>query len=143
MVGGFGSLPSLDHGDPADRVILMTSNRKMVTFGRKLIRQKPYLDTNGANVNLDVDYSKCPKCGTPLEPPGTSGGRPRRWCSPGCQRSGEAEMRRINGVLRDLGRKKSWRQINGYDTEQIDEVMAGWQCLYDRLAGVPERGDDD
>jgi hypothetical protein len=87
--------------------------------------------------------SKCPKCGTDLDPPGPSGGRPRRWCSDGCLRSGEAEMRRINGVLRDLGHKKSWNQINGRGTEQIDAVTAQWQQLYDHLAGVPERGDDD
>ena len=45
------------------------------------------------------------------------GGRPRRWCSAGCQRSGEAEMRRINHVLRHLGRKKSWNQLHGHGTE--------------------------
>ena len=87
---------------------------------------------------MDPD-SKCPKCGTPLEPPGSNGGRPRRWCSPGCQRSGESEMRRIHSVLRDLSRKKSFSQIHGYGTEQIDAVMAEWQRAYDHLAGVPER----
>lgn len=85
---------------------------------------------------MDPD-SKCPKCDRPLEPPGSSGGRPRRWCSPGCQRSGEAEMRRINHVLRQLGRKKSWNQLHGHGTTQVDAVMAEWQRAYDRLAGVP------
>ena len=92
---------------------------------------------------MDPD-SKCPKCGTPLEPPGSSGGRPRRWCSPGCQRSGESEMRRIHSVLRDLGSKKSFAQVNGHRTEHIehiDAVMTEWQRKYDRLAGVPERGE--
>ena len=46
-------------------------------------------------------------------------------------------MRRINHVLRHLGRKKSWNQLNGHDTEQVDAVMAEWQRDYDRLAGVP------
>lgn len=86
---------------------------------------------------MDPD-SKCPKCDRPLEPPDAQGGRPRRWCSAGCQRSGEAEMRRINHVLRHLGRKKSWNQLHGQGTEQVDAVMAGWQRAYDILAGVPE-----
>ena len=46
-------------------------------------------------------------------------------------------MRRINHVLRHLGRKKSWNQLHGQDTEQVDAVMAEWQQAYDQLAGVP------
>jgi hypothetical protein len=86
-----------------------------------------------------VESGKCPKCGIPLEPPGSSGGRPRRWCTPGCQRCGEAEMRRINHVLRHLGRQKSWQQLQCRPTERLDEVIAEWQRAYDQLAGVPER----
>ena len=93
---------------------------------------------------MGVESSKCPKCGINLVPPGSSGGRPRRWCTPGCQRSGEAEMRRMNHVLRNLERKRSWSQIHqGGGTVRIDEVIAEWQRKYDSLAGVPERGDDE
>jgi hypothetical protein len=86
--------------------------------------------------------SKCPKCGTPLEPPDTQGGRPRRWCSAGCQRSGEAKMRRINGVLKRLEKDKAHVQRHSNHApsiERIDAVIAEWQQQYDRLAGVPER----
>jgi hypothetical protein len=91
----------------------------------------------------------CPKCGTPLEPPGTPGGRPRRWCSPGCQRSGEAQMRRINLVLKRMELDKARQQRYGPGSHrdaailQLDAVIAEWQKAYDRLAGVPERGSDD
>ena len=90
------------------------------------------------------DSKLCPKCGTRLEPPGDSGGRPRRWCSPGCQRSGEAEMRRVNQVLRKLEKDKSWRQVHSptRDTSQFDAVIAEWQQKYDRLAGAGERGEE-
>ncbi len=94
---------------------------------------------------MDSD-SKCPKCGNPLKPPGTSGGRPRRWCSPGCQRSGEAQMRRINLVLKRLELDKAWHQRHSNHPatiERIDATIAERQRAYDHLAGVPKRGDDD
>jgi hypothetical protein len=90
---------------------------------------------------MEMD-SRCPKCDTPLEPPGTPGGRPRRWCSAGCQRSGEAEMRRINLVLKRLELDKAWQQRHSNHPatiERIDAVIAEWQQQYDHLAGVPER----
>jgi hypothetical protein len=46
-------------------------------------------------------------------------------------------MRRINHVLRHLSRQKSWQELQCYDTERIDDVMAEWQRTYDRLCGVP------
>jgi hypothetical protein len=54
-------------------------------------------------------------------------------------------MRRINQVLRKLQRDKSWQQVHmpTRDTTKFDAVIAEWQRKYDRLAGVPERGDDD
>jgi hypothetical protein len=90
---------------------------------------------------MNLHSKDCPKCGTPLEPPGDSGGRPRRWCSPGCQRSGEAEMRRINSLLKHLELNKSRLQCHGpaLGIERIDEVIAEWQRKYDQLAGVAVR----
>jgi hypothetical protein len=80
----------------------------------------------------------CPHCGCDIQPPDTQGGRPRRWCSPGCQRSGEARMRRINGLLKRLEGKKSWNQLHGHDSTRYDEVIAEWQQQYDHLAGCPQ-----
>jgi hypothetical protein len=85
--------------------------------------------------------SKCPHCDNPLDPPGTQGGRPRRWCSAGCQRSGEAEMRRLHRVLVRLELDKVWQQRHGRPAmiERIDEQIAERKRAYDRLAGVAER----
>jgi hypothetical protein len=44
----------------------------------------------------------CPKCGADLPKRLPKGGRPSRWCSEGCQRSGEAEMSRLQSLLRKL-----------------------------------------
>jgi len=89
---------------------------------------------------MDTD-SKCPKCGTPLEPPGTSGGRPRRWCSPGCQRAGEAQMRRLHRVLVRLELDKALQQRHSNHPatiERIDEQIAERKREYDHLAGCPQ-----
>jgi hypothetical protein len=89
----------------------------------------------------------CPSCDRDIQPPDAQGGRPRRWCSPGCQRSGEARMRRIHAVLKRLELDKAHHQRYGPEShrdaaiERIDEVIATWQEAYDRLAGVPERED--
>jgi hypothetical protein len=91
---------------------------------------------------MDPD-SKCPRCGATLPPPGSSGGRPRRWCSTGCQRSGESQMRNIHAVIKRVMLDKAWQQrhMPGRDTSQFDVVIAEWQQKYDTLAGVPERGE--
>jgi hypothetical protein len=84
----------------------------------------------------------CPYCGREIPPPGVRGGRPRRWCSAGCQRAGEAQMRRINLVLKRLELDKAWQQRHSRHTatiELIDAQIAEQQARYDRLAGVPER----
>ena len=94
----------------------------------------------------DRKPGECPKCGIPLEPPGVSGGRPRRWCSAGCQRAGEAQMRIIHAVIKRLELDKTWQQRHSRHVatiEQIDELIAERRREYDRLAGVPERGDDE
>lgn len=90
----------------------------------------------------------CPYCGRDIQPPDVQGGRPRRWCSAGCQRSGEERMRRLHLVLNGLERDKVWQQRHaderyGRETaiERIDELIAERQRVYDHLAGVPERED--
>ena len=84
----------------------------------------------------------CPNCDRQIEPPGSQGGRPRRWCSAGCQRSGEAKMRRLHQVLKRLERDRAWYLVHGRSnayTEKIDAQIAVEQQKFDHLAGVPER----
>lgn len=89
-----------------------------------------------------MDSKLCPKCGAALEPPGSSGGRPRRWCSDSCQRSGEAKMRRIGQVLRNLEKDRAWHKVHSSHAPTLarfDAEIATQQACYDRLAGCPER----
>jgi hypothetical protein len=83
----------------------------------------------------------CPNCDRDIQPPDTQGGRPRRWCSAGCQRSGEAEMRRLHRVLVRLELDKVLQQRHGRPAmiERIDEQIAERKRAYDHLAGVPGR----
>jgi hypothetical protein len=51
---------------------------------------------------------------------------------------------RCNPVLKKLELDKAWQQrhMPTRDTTQFDAVIAEWQRKYDRLAGVPERGEE-
>src|SRR5689334_9707843 len=89
--------------------------------------------------NHPCAIARCPNCGREIQPPGPFGGRPRRWCSAGCQRSGEAKMRRVNQVLRRLDKDRAWYQVLGYCSETVakfDTQIAEEQAIYDHLAGV-------
>jgi hypothetical protein len=80
--------------------------------------------------------SECPKCGADLPKRSPKGGRPTRWCCEGCQRSGEAEMARLQALLRKLEAEL----YNGgppMRMERVAEAIAGRQSRYDHLAGVP------
>jgi hypothetical protein len=54
-------------------------------------------------------------------------------------------MRRVGQVLKRLELDRVWQLRHGHDggIERIDELIAEQQQRYDRLAGVPERADDD
>jgi hypothetical protein len=83
----------------------------------------------------------CPNCDRDIQPPDAQGGRPRRWCSPGCQRSGEAKMRRANQLLRRLEKDRAWHQLHGFNSPKLaefDAQIAEQQTRFDHLAGVPE-----
>jgi hypothetical protein len=67
--------------------------------------------------------------------------RPWRWCSAGCQRSGEAQMRRLHRVLVRLELDKALQQRHGHHPamiERIDEQIAERKRAYDHLAGCPQ-----
>jgi hypothetical protein len=82
--------------------------------------------------------SDCPKCGSALVK-SPKGGRPTRWCSEGCKRSGESEMARLESLLRVFSEGKYVEQLNGRADQRRDEVLANMQKRYDKLAGVPVR----
>jgi hypothetical protein len=83
--------------------------------------------------------SECPKCGSALvrDP---KGGRPTRWCSEGCKRSGEDEMSRLSSLLRLFTEGKYVDKINGRFDQLRDDAIADLQARYDHLAGVPVTG---
>lgn len=80
--------------------------------------------------------TECPKCGAELVK-NPRGGRPTRWCSDGCKRSGEDEMNRLSSLLRKYEEGRACDRLNGRDTADRDQVIAELQARYDRLAGVP------
>lgn len=77
--------------------------------------------------------TECPKCGTALV---KGPGRPTRWCSEGCKRSGEAEMSRLDSLLRDFTNGRYVDHLNGRQTGQRDAAIAEMQSRFDHLAGV-------
>jgi hypothetical protein len=86
---------------------------------------------------LKYTPTHCPKCSTELIR-NPKGGRPTRWCSEGCKRSGEAEMSRLDALLRVFTEGKYVEQINGRRDPLRDEAIADMQSRYDDLAGVPK-----
>jgi hypothetical protein len=78
----------------------------------------------------------CVKCeGEIVRSP--KGGRPSRFCSEGCKRSGESEMARLESLLRLFTEGKYVDQINGRVDELRADAIADMQGRYDHLAGVP------
>jgi hypothetical protein len=93
--------------------------------------------------------ANCVKCDAELRPPGSRGGRPSRFCSEGCKVSAEAEMRRLNVVLRRLEDDRANVPLRGWGYSdpaklqariaEFDDAIAPLQKRFDKLAGVPER----
>jgi hypothetical protein len=82
--------------------------------------------------------TECPKCGATLTAPGRRGGRPSRWCCDGCQRSGEAEMARLNFLLKKFEEGRGIELLNaGRVLPRRQQVITEMQARYDHLAGVP------
>lgn len=83
--------------------------------------------------------AECPKCGVQLASK-PQGGRPTRWCCEGCKRSGEAEMTRLNSLLKGFEEGRYVALLNGdHVPPRRVKVLAEMQARYDHLAGVPER----
>jgi hypothetical protein len=80
--------------------------------------------------------SECPKCGAELPKRSPKGGRPTRWCSEGCQRSGEAEMSRLQSLLRKL-QAEFYNGGPPMRMERLTGSIEELQARFDHLAGVP------
>jgi hypothetical protein len=78
--------------------------------------------------------TQCVKCGSELE---RGRGRPSRFCCDGCKASAEAEMRRINTVLRKYEDQLAWREVIGKPPGGVAKVIGDMQKRFDHLAGVP------
>jgi hypothetical protein len=78
--------------------------------------------------------STCPKCGAKRP---ASRGRPTRWCSEGCKRSGEAEMARLQSLLRKGEEGRLVEALNGRTNANRVQALTDLQARYDHLAGVP------
>jgi hypothetical protein len=89
--------------------------------------------------------TECVKCGSTLAR-SPKGGRPTRFCCDGCRVSAEAEMRRLNVVLRRLEDQRANKPLQWWGAAEklpaavaaIDEAIAPLQKRYDHLAGVPQ-----
>jgi hypothetical protein len=87
--------------------------------------------------------SQCPKCGAELAK-SPRGGRPTRWCCEGCKRSGEAEMARLQSLLRGFEEGRGVELLNRDEVSpRRVKVIAHMQARYDHLAGVRLSGVDD
>jgi hypothetical protein len=82
--------------------------------------------------------SACPKCGANREP---GRGRPTRWCSEGCKRSGESEMARLQSLLRKFEEGRAIEALNGRTNANRVQALKDMQARYDHLAGVPPVAD--
>ena len=65
----------------------------------------------------------CPKCGTDLVR-NPRRGRPARWCSDGCRRSGEDEMSRLSSLLRLFVEGRLVERLDGRPDKLRVEVIA-------------------
>jgi hypothetical protein len=84
--------------------------------------------------------TECVKFGTPQQALGGRGGRPSRFCSDGCNVSAEAEMRRLNVLLRKFEEGRGAELLNADQVSpRREKVIAEMQARFDHLAGVPER----
>jgi hypothetical protein len=82
----------------------------------------------------------CPKCGTELAK-NPSGGRPSRFCCDGCKVSAQAEMARLNFLLKRFEEGRGVELLNRDSVSaRREKVIAEMQARFDHLAGVRERG---
>ncbi|MBZ0090960.1 MAG: hypothetical protein K8F27_01865 [Sulfuricellaceae bacterium] len=67
--------------------------------------------------------STCLKCGLPIEGQAETG-RPKSYCSVGCRRSAEHEVRRINSLLQKLETDLSNALLGRVWADQVPKIEA-------------------
>ena len=75
----------------------------------------------------DMTEKLCLKCRTPLTP--TAVGRPSRYCSTGCRRAAEFELRRLQRHLERLERQRETPLLTDLAERAIDELEARLRTL--------------
>ena len=94
-----------------------------------------------------TDLLTCAKCGKAMSKPST--GRPPRWCSTGCRRSAEREIRRLDRRLESLETQRvdlksdrsGLRDMGGRSPEQ--QVAANAEAIEEAEARLKRLLDDD
>ena len=80
----------------------------------------------------------CRKCNKVL---GDGPGRPRVWCSVGCKRAAQREIRRIDSLLLKFEQGRWTDALNGHHSERRDQVIADMEARLKVL--LDANGDDD
>ena len=62
----------------------------------------------------------CIKCGHEI-PPHAGPGRPRRYCSTGCRRAMEYELRRLQRALENVEERQRWDRINRQENPALEQ----------------------
>jgi len=63
--------------------------------------------------------TRCRKCSAPIEGTGKPG-RPRSYCSVGCRRAAEREIRRADRAIEAMEERARWARINNFDAKQYE-----------------------
>ena len=77
--------------------------------------------------------STCRKCGDPVEQTGGRG-RPRSYCSVGCRRAAEREIRRADRAIQQMEDALRWARINNADRASLAKYETERVRLEERLA---------
>ncbi len=85
--------------------------------------------------------STCRKCGAPVEQTGGRG-RPRSYCSVGCRRAAEREIRRADRAIEQMEERARWARINNADRASVAKYDAERVHLEQRLRDLLDDDED-
>lgn len=85
--------------------------------------------------------TRCRKCSAPLEGRTGKPGRPRSYCSVGCRRSAEREIRRADRAIEQMEERARWARINGGRAPALARFESERVRLEERLREL--LGDED
>lgn len=82
----------------------------------------------------------CVKCGRPFEQ-GASRGRPQSYCSTGCRRAAEYEVRRLDKSVDDLERRLATLRLGEFSLDDAEVLAKELRRTESRLAELLTTGD--